>query len=172
LEIEFGFYSGGNPRSFWKCGGVCECVNRNRGRYCFLFSKGPILNDIRGHSDPKIYARLQEIASNFSKFSGEAPRPPADARAFVARFGASPPYAPLFKISASAPGVCGETLRQGASTGLRHLDVKGWHGNVCPDSGIISVRGDLCAGSLTRRVVVRGTLISVVLHNTRPSYSN
>jgi len=23
---------------------------------------------------PKIYARLQEIASNFSKFSGEAPR--------------------------------------------------------------------------------------------------
>jgi len=29
------------------------CVNRNRGRYCFLFSKGPILNDIRGHSDPK-----------------------------------------------------------------------------------------------------------------------
>jgi len=41
------------------------CVNRNRGRYCFLFSKGPILNDIRGHSDPKIYVRLQEIASNF-----------------------------------------------------------------------------------------------------------
>jgi len=37
---------------------VCVCVNRNRGRYCFLFRLGPILNDIRGHSDPKIYARL------------------------------------------------------------------------------------------------------------------
>jgi len=68
------------------------CVNRNRGRYCFLFYKGPILNDIRGHSDPKIYARLQEIASNFSKFSGEAPRPTAGVRAYGARFGASPPY--------------------------------------------------------------------------------
>jgi len=29
------------------------CVNQNCGRYCFLFSKGPILNDIRGYSDPK-----------------------------------------------------------------------------------------------------------------------
>jgi len=36
----------------------------------------------------KICARLQEIASNFSKMSGEAPRP----LAFDARFGASPLY--------------------------------------------------------------------------------
>jgi len=50
-------------------------VFRNRGRYCFLFCKGPILNDIRGYSDPK-YARLQEIASNFSKFSGGGPQNP------------------------------------------------------------------------------------------------
>jgi len=41
-------------QSFWKCGGCMRvCVNRNRGRYCFLFCKGLILNDIRGHSDPK-----------------------------------------------------------------------------------------------------------------------
>jgi len=56
FEIEFGFYSGRNPRSFWKYGrGGCMrvCVNRNRSRYCFLFCKGPILNDIRGHSDSK-----------------------------------------------------------------------------------------------------------------------
>jgi len=53
---------------------ACVCVNRNRGRYRFLFSKGPILNDIRGHSDPKIYARLQEIASNFLKISGGGPQ--------------------------------------------------------------------------------------------------
>jgi len=47
----------------------------------------------------KIYARLQEIASNFSKFSGEAFQTPTGARAFGARFGASPPYrAPLSKI--------------------------------------------------------------------------
>jgi len=54
---------------------------------------------------PKIYARLQEIAANFSKFSGgRPPRPPAGARAFGARFGASPPYwAPLSKIPGSAP---------------------------------------------------------------------
>jgi len=31
---------------------ACVCVNRNRGRYCFSFCKGPILNNIRGHSDP------------------------------------------------------------------------------------------------------------------------
>jgi len=43
FEIELGFYSGRNPRSFWKYGGCMRvCVNRNRGRYCFLFSKGPI----------------------------------------------------------------------------------------------------------------------------------
>jgi len=32
---------------------MCVCENQNRGRYCSLFCKGPILNDIRGHSDPK-----------------------------------------------------------------------------------------------------------------------
>jgi len=41
--------------------GVCVCVNRNRGRYCFLFSKGSLLNDIRGHSDPK---NICQIAGN------------------------------------------------------------------------------------------------------------
>jgi len=62
FEIEFGFYSGRNPRSSWKCVGcMLVCVNQNRGRYCFLFSKGPILNDIRGHSDPK---NICQIAGN------------------------------------------------------------------------------------------------------------
>jgi len=31
FEIEFGFYSGRNPRSFWKCGGcmrVCVCESK------------------------------------------------------------------------------------------------------------------------------------------------
>jgi len=50
----------------------------------------------------KIYDRLQEIVSNFSKISNL----PASARAFGARFGASPPYrAPLSKIPASAPDI-------------------------------------------------------------------
>jgi len=49
---------------------------------------------------PKIYARLQEIAFNFTKFSGKAP---AGARAFAARFGASPRYRLLLsKIPGSA----------------------------------------------------------------------
>jgi len=82
------------------------CVNRNRGRYWFLFCKGPILNDIRGHSDPKKYmpdCRKSHLI--FQNFLGEAPRPTAGARAFDARFGASPPYRPpLSKIPTSAPG--------------------------------------------------------------------
>jgi len=34
---------------------------RNRGRYCYVFCKGPILNNIRGHSDPK---NICQIAGN------------------------------------------------------------------------------------------------------------
>jgi len=45
---------------------------------------------------PKIYARLQEIASNFSKFTGGGPQTPAGARVFGARFGASSPYRASF----------------------------------------------------------------------------
>jgi len=41
--------------------GVYACVNRNRGRYCFLFCKGPILNNIRGHADP---INICQIAGN------------------------------------------------------------------------------------------------------------
>jgi len=63
FEIEFGFYSGRNPGAFGSVGDVCVCVcvNRNRGHYCFLFCKGPILTDIRGHSDPK---NICQIARN------------------------------------------------------------------------------------------------------------
>jgi len=92
------------------------CVNRNRGRYCFLFCKGPILNDIRGHSDPKnIYTRLQEIASNFSKVSGGGLQTPPPALAPLALGSGFRPLTrpPLSKIPGSAPdyitshhGVC------------------------------------------------------------------
>jgi len=61
FELEFGFYSGRSPRSFWEYGGCMRvCVNRNRGRYCFLFCKGPIFNYIRGHSDPKNICQIAE----------------------------------------------------------------------------------------------------------------
>jgi len=46
---------------FKSVGCMRVCVNRNRGRYCFLFCKGPILNDIRGHFDPK---NICQIAGN------------------------------------------------------------------------------------------------------------
>jgi len=52
----------------------------------------------------KIYARLQEIASNFfQNFLGEAPQNPRGAR-----FGASPPYRPppISKILESVPVYC------------------------------------------------------------------
>jgi len=63
----------------------------------FLFCKGPILNDIRRHSDPKKYMPdCRKSLLIFQKFLGEAPRPPAGARAFGARFGASLPYRPPF----------------------------------------------------------------------------
>jgi len=102
FEIEFGFYSCRNPRSFWKCWGCMRvCVNRNRGRYCFLFCKGPILNDIRGHSDPKKYmpdCRKSHLL--FQKFLGR-PRRRSRPRRSV---GALPPTGPpLSKISGSAP---------------------------------------------------------------------
>jgi len=47
---------------------------RNRGRYCLLFCKGPILNDIRGHSDPNNICQIAD--SNYSKFSGGGPQTP------------------------------------------------------------------------------------------------
>jgi len=76
-EIEFKFYSGRNPRSFSKCGGVRVCVNGNRGRYCFLFCKGPILNDIRGHSDPKNICQIAENRIYFFKIFWGGPPDPA-----------------------------------------------------------------------------------------------
>jgi len=87
------------------CMRVCVCVNRNRGRYCFLFSNGAILNDIRGHSDPKNICRLQEIASNFSKFSGGSlPHPRRRSRLRRSVRGFAPLPGPLSKIPGSAPG--------------------------------------------------------------------
>jgi len=59
---------------------------------------------------PKIYVRLQEITSNFSKFSGEPNRLPAGARAFGAWFGASPPCRPPFQNSWIRP--CPNCLSQ------------------------------------------------------------
>jgi len=84
FEIKYEFYSGRNPRSFWKCGGVCVCVCESKSWpllfFCFVKAPFWMISEAGG--------RLQEIASNFSNF-GEAP---AGARAFGARFGALPPY--------------------------------------------------------------------------------
>jgi len=55
---------------------------------------------------PKIYASLQEIASNFSKFSGEAPRPLLALESSALGSGIRPFTAPLSKIPGSAPAVC------------------------------------------------------------------
>jgi len=63
---------------------------------------------------PKIYARLQNIASNFSKFYGGGPQTPAGARAFGARFEASPLTGPPFPKFLDPPLVlvaqCGVTV--------------------------------------------------------------
>jgi len=74
FAIEVGFYSGRNRRSFWKCGGVCVCVwIEIVAATVFCSAKAPFWMISEAILIPKIYARLQEIASNFSKFSGEAP---------------------------------------------------------------------------------------------------
>jgi len=69
---------------------------RNRGRYCFLFCNGPILNDIRGHSDPK---NIWQIARNriqfFKLFSREAPRPPPALAPLALGLGLRPLTAPF-----------------------------------------------------------------------------
>jgi len=75
FEIEFKFNSGRNPTGFWKCGGVCVCVwIEIVAATVFCSAKAPFWIISEAILIPKIYARLQEIASNFSKFSGEAPR--------------------------------------------------------------------------------------------------
>jgi len=72
----------------------------------FLICNGPILNDRLSEAIviPKIYARLQEIASNFSKFSGGGPQTP-HRRSRLRRSvrGFAPLPAPLSKIPGSAP---------------------------------------------------------------------
>jgi len=81
FEIEFGFYSGRNPRSFWKCGGpggvglcVCVCESKSWPLLFFCSAKASFWIISEVILIPKIYARLQEIASLFSKISGEASR--------------------------------------------------------------------------------------------------
>jgi len=98
FEIEFWFYSGRNPMSFWKCGGcmhvcVCLCESiglhdksvvflsniggfRNRGRYCLLFCKGPILIQ-RPFWSPKYMPDCRKLHLIFQKnFWGKPPDPP------------------------------------------------------------------------------------------------
>jgi len=125
FEIEFWFYSGRNP-SFWKCGGVCArvCVSvwshrptRQISRFYVISvgfeivaatvfcsakpCKGPILNDIRGHSDPQ---NICQIAGNriyfLNNFLGEAPRPPPALAPSALGSGLRSPYrAPSFQNS-------------------------------------------------------------------------
>jgi len=53
------------------------CVNRTRGRYCLCSAKTQFWMISEAILIPKIYARLQEIASNFLKnFGGGPPDPP------------------------------------------------------------------------------------------------
>jgi len=65
---------------------------------------------------PKIYERLQEIASNLKKKFGGDPQIPAGARAFGARFGVSPSYHPHFQNSWIRPWLpmCAVSVRQSA----------------------------------------------------------
>jgi len=111
--------------SFWKCGAVCVCVClcdpiglHDKSVFFYLISVGFeivaatvcffVLQRPNFDSEaimiPKIYARLQEIASNFSKFSGGGPQTPrrrSHLRRSVRSFAAY--RAPLSKIRVSAP---------------------------------------------------------------------
>jgi len=72
----------------------------------------------------KIYARLQEIASNFSKFSGGGPQTPR--RRSVRSF--APYRAPLSKIPGSAPA---EVLTKTTKKRKVFLFVKASEAEIC-----------------------------------------
>jgi len=77
FEIEFGFYSGRNPRNVWKCGGVCVCAwIEIVAATVFCSAKARFWMISEAIMIPKIYARLQKIASNFSFFLEGGGRPP------------------------------------------------------------------------------------------------
>jgi len=106
FEIEFVFYSGRNPRSFWKCGGVCVCVwIEIVATTVFCSAKAQFWMISEAILILKIYAKVQEIASNFLKFSGGGPPypPPALAPSALGS-GFRPLTGPLIsKIPGSAP---------------------------------------------------------------------
>jgi len=122
FEIEFGFYSGWNPRSFWKCGGVCARVwIEIVAATVFCSAKAQFWVISEAILIPKIYARLQVIASNFSKFSAGGPQTPRRR---------SPPYrAPLTKIPGSAPDSFGLS-RDPADTTYQIVNTQ-WFTDLC-----------------------------------------
>jgi len=84
--------------------GVCVCVwIEIVAATVFCSAKAPFWMICEAILIPKIYGRLQEIASNFSKFSGEAPRPRSRLRRSVRGFAPLP--GPLSKIPGSAPAL-------------------------------------------------------------------
>jgi len=100
FEIKFVFYSGRNPRSFWKYGGVCVCVCESKSwRLLFFVLQRPNFEWYPRPFWPQKY--MPDCRKSHIIFQKFLRRPPA----FGARFGASPPYrAPLSKIPGSAPG--------------------------------------------------------------------
>jgi len=76
FEIEFGFYSGRNPRSFWKCGRCMRvCVNRNRGHYCFFCSaKAQFWMISEAFWSQKYMPDCRKSHLIFQNFLGEAPQ--------------------------------------------------------------------------------------------------
>jgi len=121
LKLNFLFYIGRNPRSFWKCGGcmrVCVSVWSHRPTwqisrflsiYRWVSKSWPLLFFVLQRSNFERYLTpfwsqiympdCRKSHLIFQNFLGEAPRPLAGGRAFGARFGASPPYRPPFQNS-------------------------------------------------------------------------
>jgi len=60
FEIELDFIVPKIRGVFGSVGGVCVCVCESKSwpLLFFLFCKVPILNDIRGHSDPKYICQI------------------------------------------------------------------------------------------------------------------
>jgi len=91
FEIEFGFYSGRNPRNFWKCGGVSVCVwiEIVAATVFFVLQRPHFEWYPRPFWSQKYMPDCRKSHLIFQNFLG---RPPAGARAFGAWFGASTPY--------------------------------------------------------------------------------
>jgi len=131
FEIEFGFYSGRNPEFLEVWGCMCVWIEIVAATV-FCSAKAQFWMISEAILIPKMYARLQKIASNFSKFSGgrPAPDPPPTLAPLALGSGLRPLTGPPFPKFLDPPLLTNEVDKL-CSGGFRILKLGGWTGANC-----------------------------------------